>query len=284
MPQIKWIGSPNFYPGRGGHKIIAIVNHIMCGSLAGTDEWFKNRSSQVSAHYGVGKDGTIHQYVRDEDTAWAVGQVNHPTWALFDQTGGHPNMCTISIEHEGQPEDGLTEAQYQATLWLHKQLIQKHGIPADSDHIIGHDKLDSVNRKDCPGPKFPWARLFKDLGVVQIVNLHVGSQGDDVKKVQHAINALGYTPQLDEDGDFGPNTEKAVRWFQSLKHIPVDGVVGPQTWALLFPAQVEQKPPAPEPKAPAEPPKAPATSPHHVLEINVDLETGKVISTKEVSE
>jgi N-acetylmuramoyl-L-alanine amidase len=280
MPQIKWIGSPNFTPGRDGFKPLIIVNHIMCGTEAGTDEWFENPASQVSAHYGVSRTGAIHQYVRDEDRAWANGQCHNPSWPLYDKYAGHLNSISLSIEHEGWPNDGLTEAQYQATLWLHRQLIAKWGIPLDSLHIIGHNQLDTVNRKDCPGPKFPWDRLYKDLGVVQIVNLHVGSKGDDVKKVQHAINALGYTPQLAEDGDFGPNTEKAVRWFQNLKHIPVDGVVGPQTWALLFPQQAEQKPPAPEPKQPKEPP----AQKHHVLEIDVDLETGKVISTKEVSE
>jgi hypothetical protein len=53
--------------------------------------------------------------------------------------------------------------QYQATLWLHKQLIAKHGIPIDEGHIIGHYRIDSVNRPNCPGPGFPWQRLFSDL-------------------------------------------------------------------------------------------------------------------------
>jgi hypothetical protein len=76
--------------------------------------------------------------------------------------GFNPNRWTIGIEHEGF--DGtLTEPQYQASLWLHKQLIAKFGIPIDDNHIVGHYRIDSVNRPNCPGPNFPWARLFTDL-------------------------------------------------------------------------------------------------------------------------
>jgi len=48
-------------------------------------------------------------------------------------------------------------------LWLHQQLIKWWGILIDSNHIIGHYRIDSVNRPNCPGPLFPWDRLFADL-------------------------------------------------------------------------------------------------------------------------
>jgi hypothetical protein len=56
-----------------------------------------------------------------------------------------------------------------------------------------------------------------------------------VKKVQARLNVLGYRPVLITDGDFGVKTENAVRWFQNVAHISVDGQVGPQTWGKLFP-------------------------------------------------
>jgi N-acetyl-anhydromuramyl-L-alanine amidase AmpD len=161
---IQWKGSPNFELYRRGYKPLAIINHIMCGTLAGTDDWFSRTESGVSAHFGVGKDGSIHQYVNELSTAWANGRLSTPDQAWLSQFPAvNPNLWTISIEHEGYPEDGLTEAQTQATIELHKYLVDKFQIPVDDVHITGHFRIDSVSRKDCPGPKFPWERLFKEL-------------------------------------------------------------------------------------------------------------------------
>jgi peptidoglycan hydrolase-like protein with peptidoglycan-binding domain len=38
---------------------------------------------------------------------------------------------------------------------------------------------------------------------------------------------------LGVDGDFGDNTEKAVKAFQEFKNLPVTGVVDAQTWEAL---------------------------------------------------
>ncbi|WP_213997200.1 MULTISPECIES: N-acetylmuramoyl-L-alanine amidase [Tepidanaerobacter] len=159
--EIKWVGSPNYTSGRKGKKIIAIVNHITAGDYPGCLSWMQNPKAQASAHYLITKAGKILQLVKESDTAWHAGAVNKPNWKYYD--GTNPNYYTIGIEHEGFPETGITEAQYQATLWLQKQIIQRYDIPIDSDHIIGHYRIDSVNRPNCPGPKFPWTRLFNDL-------------------------------------------------------------------------------------------------------------------------
>lgn len=161
LPSIEWAGTPNFRAGRSGRKPIAIVNHITAGSYPGCLTWMQNPKAQASAHYLITKTGKILQLVKDENTAWHAGQVSKPNWKLYD--GTNPNLYTIGIEHEGHPTDDMPYAQYQATLWLHKQLIAKWGIQIDTDHIIGHYRIDSVNRPNCPGQKFPWTQLFKDL-------------------------------------------------------------------------------------------------------------------------
>ena len=58
--------------------------------------------------------------------------------------------------------------------------------------------------------------------------LKIGSFGDDVKKLQ---TKLGLTP----DGSFGPNTEAAVKEWQSQNNLDPDGIVGDISWGLLFP-------------------------------------------------
>jgi len=160
-PDIIWSGSPNFSSPKG-YKIIAIVNHIMSGTLTGTDSWFANPASKVSSHFGVGKNGKIHQYVNLDNHAWANGVVNDPNWPLL-KNGVNPNYYTVSVEHEGESGDVMPETQYQATLALHQWLVETFGIPVTHDNIIGHYRIDSVNKSKCPGTGFPWERLFRDL-------------------------------------------------------------------------------------------------------------------------
>ena len=170
-PNIKWIGSPHFSVASKKLKTIAIVNHIMQGTLTGTDSWFANPASIVSSHFGVGKNGEIHQYVSLDNPAWANGGVNKPDWPLLVQ-GVNPNYYTVSIEHEGYTGDVMPEAQYQATLALHRWLIETLGIPVTRDSIIGHYRIDSINKANCPGAGFPWDRLFKDLEGEEIIMDH----------------------------------------------------------------------------------------------------------------
>ncbi|HEY5285923.1 MAG TPA: peptidoglycan-binding protein [Solirubrobacteraceae bacterium] len=50
--------------------------------------------------------------------------------------------------------------------------------------------------------------------------------GNPVSRLQEALH-------LSADGQFGPQTEAAVKQLQAREGLPVDGVVGPQTWHAL---------------------------------------------------
>jgi hypothetical protein len=54
-----------------------------------------------------------------------------------------------------------------------------------------------------------------------------------VRDVQHALNVLGASPPLVEDGVSGPKTQAAIRAFQAAHGLTVDGVAGPITKAAL---------------------------------------------------
>ena len=176
--EIEKVNTPNFIKGRKGKKILAIVNHITAGLMPGTLSWMQNPAAKVSAHYLVTKTGKIYQLVDEEDTAFGAGIVNKPDWILYD--GTNPNFYTLSIEHEALAGEALTDIQYQATLWLHRKIISQWGMPADHNHIIGHYRLDSVNRKNDPGPQFPWDKLMTDLKDAdmpgQTINIKIGDQ------------------------------------------------------------------------------------------------------------
>lgn len=145
---IVWKGSPNKVKGRAGYKPEAIVVHIMEGSLVGTDSWFANPASKVSAHYGVGKAGQVHQYVLDTDQAWHAGRVYNGTWAGL-RKGVNPNRYTIGIEHEGSGKDAWPTAMEEASATLIRDLCTKWSIPIDRAHVVGHREIYA--RKTCPG-------------------------------------------------------------------------------------------------------------------------------------
>ena len=152
-----WMGAHprNFHAGRNGRRPEAIVIHVMDGSLAGTDAWFNNPASRVSAHYGIGKDGQVHQYVRESDAAFHVGTVDRPIWPGIRREQGkviNPNLYTIGIEHEGR---GASLALWPgkmraASLALAADIARRWSIPIDELHIIPHSAIRR-SKPDCPG-------------------------------------------------------------------------------------------------------------------------------------
>lgn len=56
----------------------------------------------------------------------------------------------------------------------------------------------------------------------------------DVKKLQRRLNAVGYTPPLTIDGDYGPATERAVKWYQGTVALEPTGAANELCLALLF--------------------------------------------------
>ncbi len=140
--------SSNFWVGRKGYRPEAVVIHIMDGTLPGTDSWFANPTSQVSAHYGIGKGGEVHQYVQENDAAWHAGRVDAPVWKLI-RPNVNPNLYTIGIEHEGKPDEGWTETMKQSSATLIREICQRWHIPIDRDHIVGHFEIFS-KKPNCP--------------------------------------------------------------------------------------------------------------------------------------
>jgi len=61
--------------------------------------------------------------------------------------------------------------------------------------------------------------------------LQKGSKGNDVVDLQNELIGAGY--KVLADGDFGENTDEAVRDFQSRHGLEADGIVGARTWAML---------------------------------------------------
>lgn len=142
MDNITWIGSPNHYQGRNGYHITHITLHIMVGHLTGTDSIF-NHPNGASAHYGIGADGTIHQYVNENDGSWS--DANYAS-----------NNSTISIEHEGGM-NGIpcTQACMDASAKLCADIARRQGwTHLQHDGLNGniwlHREIPGTDHAGCP--------------------------------------------------------------------------------------------------------------------------------------
>ena len=69
-----------------------------------------------------------------------------------------------------------------------------------------------------------WQALF--------VTLRKGSHNDAVSGLQQQLNAQGLDIAI--DGDFGDETDGAVREFQRKHRLTVDGEVALETWSALI--------------------------------------------------
>ena len=146
-----WIGCPesNFRKGRPlAFRPEAIVIHIMDGSFSAGESVFLSEGTQKSAHYGISKEGVIHQYVDENDTAFHAGIVVNPTWQLL-KPGVNPNFYTIGIEHEGRPDDVWPEAQLTASAGLIGEIVARWSIQVDVLHLVRHHQIRAS--KTCPG-------------------------------------------------------------------------------------------------------------------------------------
>lgn len=64
--------------------------------------------------------------------------------------------------------------------------------------------------------------------------LELGAVGEIVEYLQRTLNArLKPSPRLNIDGDFGPNTRRAVELFQISRYLGATGRVDPETWLAL---------------------------------------------------
>lgn len=132
---------------KGGQTSVrGVVVHIMAGTLAGTDSWFRNPAARASSHFGTGKGGSLYQWVDTKDRAWA-------------QANG--NSAWLSTENEGRGGDVLTAAQLdrnaEILAWAHKT----HGVPlklasGPSDSGLGWHGMGGSGwggHTQCPGSK-----------------------------------------------------------------------------------------------------------------------------------
>ena len=89
-----------------------------------------------------------------------------------------------------------------------------------------------------PYVEYSKSEEVKDTVTIELPVLRQGSKGDEVKTLQRLLKALGYKgsdkKQLAIDGDFGQNTDYALKAYQNAKGLTVDGVCGKHSWTAIL--------------------------------------------------
>lgn len=167
--------SVNFTQGRGGDSIKKIVLHTTVG-YGSPFNWFNNPSAQSSAHYWVGINGNVEQYVEDSDTAWHSGD-------------GYINLQSIGIEHDdrGVPYDSIrTDALYESSAQLVADICKRYNVPCQL--VDGQDKWTwGINRHK----EFAATECPAGLDVDRII-----------KRANEILNPI---PEPDPEPDLDPN-------------------------------------------------------------------------------
>ena len=83
-------------------------------------------------------------------------------------------------------------------------------------------------------PKYPTLENKSDINI-SFPTIRKGNCGNVVKVLQFALVAYEYNiGKYGIDGEFGSDTESAVKQFQKNSGIEVDGIVGRDTWSKLM--------------------------------------------------
>ena len=145
-----WVGTTNFGLRKPNY---VIIHHTAQNSCEQTLKTFTLESSQVSAHYLICKDGTLHHLLNDYLRAWHAGIAK---WGNETDL----NSSSIGVEIDNNGIDSFSTAQLNTLLGLLASLKVQYKIPAAN--FLGHADV-APGRKVDPNVNFPW-KFFAEKG------------------------------------------------------------------------------------------------------------------------
>ena len=111
--------------------------------------------AEVSAHYLVDEDGTVHRLVPEDKRAWHAGKSH---WrGITDVNSASIGIELVNPGHEFGYRD-FAPAQIEALIPLLADIKERHGITRGN--IVGHSDIAPTRKQD-PGELFPWGQLAR---------------------------------------------------------------------------------------------------------------------------
>jgi N-acetylmuramoyl-L-alanine amidase len=196
-----WVGTTNFGMRKPNFVIIHHTAQSACDSTLRT---FTLPRTQVSAHYVICKDGTIHHMLNDYLRAWHAG---NSKWGNLTDV----NSASIGIELDNNGFEVFPEAQINSLLQVLKKIKKDNGIPAAN--FIGHSDI-APKRKVDPNKYFPWQQLAQNGFGYWYDTAKVQQLPADFNSLQ-ALRIIGYDTR---------DTLSAIRSFK-LHFVQQDSVL-----------------------------------------------------------
>ncbi len=172
---------------------IVVLHYTAQNSCEQTLQTFTKPATQVSAHYVICKDGTLHHMLNDYLRAWHAGAGK---WGNNNDV----NSSSIGIEIDNNGLDSFSTAQINTLVGVLLFLKKEYNIPAEN--FIGHSDVAPARKID-PGLLFPWKALSEKgfgwwyddtTGVNVPVDFNIKYAlkiiGYDVKNIPNAIGAF----------------------------------------------------------------------------------------------
>ena len=145
--------SPNFGPRRAAAIDMLVLHYTGMRSAGEALARLCDPAAQVSAHYLIDEDGTVHALVAEGERAWHAGAA-----AWRGETDVNSRSLGIELVNPGH-EFGyraFPAAQIDALIELGGGILARHPIPARN--VVGHSDVAPARKED-PGELFPWPRL-----------------------------------------------------------------------------------------------------------------------------
>jgi N-acetylmuramoyl-L-alanine amidase len=148
FPGASWAASLNHGPRK---PIVIVIHATEQRSVGESLATLRSANAQgpVSAHYLVGRSGSLYQLVDEERRAWHAGGGR---WGTITDL----NSASIGIELDNDGTAAFPDAQIDTLLRLLADICERNDIPRHQ--VIAHADLAPHRKKD-PGAQFPWARL-----------------------------------------------------------------------------------------------------------------------------
>lgn len=142
----QWYTTPNFNIRKPN---FVVLHHTAQNSAEQTLYTFSIQRTGVSAHYVVGRDGTVYQMLNDYMKAWHAGSGR---WGNINDM----NSCSLGIEIDNNGSEPFSDVQINALIKLLTYLKKEYQIP--QENFIGHSDYAPVRKND-PSAYFPWKKL-----------------------------------------------------------------------------------------------------------------------------